>query len=145
MSWQRIFELARRQKSPLIITDIAGREPLVVLPLEVYERLIDQRRDGSAPSAAISVPVRSEVLFSGGAPSAVNTHEHQSVSPMVPSSEDDKIRLEEIIAPPVRNYSELPQETRTTVPIDASSEEIGGEDLLLEEKFYLEPLDDEGK
>jgi nicotinamidase-related amidase len=34
MSLQRIIELARRQGMPVILTDVAGREPMVVLPLE---------------------------------------------------------------------------------------------------------------
>ena len=43
MSWQRIFEAARSANSPVIVTDVAGREPLVVLPLTEYERLLEHR------------------------------------------------------------------------------------------------------
>jgi hypothetical protein len=42
MSLQRIIELARRQGMPMIITDVAGREPMVVLPLEVYEGMLEK-------------------------------------------------------------------------------------------------------
>ena len=44
MSWQRIVELARRQKMPVIITDAAGLEPRVLLPLEKYEHLSEGER-----------------------------------------------------------------------------------------------------
>jgi len=39
MSFQRIFDMVRRQGMPMVVTDSAGKEPVVVLPLEVYEAL----------------------------------------------------------------------------------------------------------
>jgi hypothetical protein len=39
MSFQRILESARRMGAPLIVTDAAGREPMVVMSLQTYERL----------------------------------------------------------------------------------------------------------
>ena len=39
--------MARRQGMPLVVTDEAGKSPVVVLPLEVYEALIEG--GGSAP------------------------------------------------------------------------------------------------
>ncbi|MBP6944460.1 hypothetical protein KBD61_03970 [Patescibacteria group bacterium] len=47
MSLQRIIELARRQGMPVILTDVAGREPMVVLPLEAYEKMLDGEGQGS--------------------------------------------------------------------------------------------------
>lgn len=41
MSMQRILELARRKGMPVVVTDIAGREAMVVMPFEEYERLVD--------------------------------------------------------------------------------------------------------
>ncbi len=41
MSWQRILEAARRQGMPVIVTDIAGREPMVLLPFDRYERMLE--------------------------------------------------------------------------------------------------------
>jgi hypothetical protein len=41
MSFQRIFETARRMGSPLVVTDPAGREPMVVMTLEAFERMGD--------------------------------------------------------------------------------------------------------
>ena len=41
MSWQRIFETARKQGIPVIVTDGAGRDPLVILPLDQFEALTE--------------------------------------------------------------------------------------------------------
>jgi len=88
MSLQRVLETARRTGTPVIVTDVAGREPLVVLPLEQFEALTGESKHvatekGSA--RAEEVPLRIETL-------SVN----------------------------------LPT----------------GEDLSLEERFYLEPIED---
>ena len=62
MSWQRILEAARNSGSPVIVTDVAGREPLAVLPLAEYERLLEARAkkaqaDAMPPALADEVPV----------------------------------------------------------------------------------------
>ncbi|MCC6563489.1 hypothetical protein IT087_01200 [Candidatus Uhrbacteria bacterium] len=57
MSFQRMLEMVRRQGMPLMVTDPDGREPMVVLPLEVYEALVE---GGSAP-AARAVPKQAPV------------------------------------------------------------------------------------
>lgn len=41
MSFQRIFEAARRMNAPLVVTDPAGREPMVVMTLDAYEQITD--------------------------------------------------------------------------------------------------------
>lgn len=51
MSLQRVLDFARRQTLPVVVTDVAGREPLVVLPLEVYEKLVEAHFPPSASSA----------------------------------------------------------------------------------------------
>jgi hypothetical protein len=52
MSWQRILEMARRQKMPVVITDIAGREPMVVLPFNEYEALVEVSSTLPSPAKA---------------------------------------------------------------------------------------------
>ncbi len=42
MSWKRIFRTARKVGAPVIITDEDGKKPQVVLPLDIYEALIDE-------------------------------------------------------------------------------------------------------
>ena len=41
MSFQRIFDMVRRQGMPMVVTDGTGKEPVVVLPFEVYEALME--------------------------------------------------------------------------------------------------------
>lgn len=48
MSLQRVFESARKMGVPVIVTDPAGRDPMVVLPLEQFEAMagaVDVRQD----------------------------------------------------------------------------------------------------
>ncbi|MDF1496662.1 MAG: hypothetical protein P1P90_01205 [Patescibacteria group bacterium] len=44
MSWKRIFRTARKVGAPVIIADENGKRPQVVLPLDIYEALIDDDR-----------------------------------------------------------------------------------------------------
>jgi hypothetical protein len=44
MSWKRIFRTARKVGAPVIITDENGKKPQVILPLDIYEALIDDDR-----------------------------------------------------------------------------------------------------
>lgn len=39
MSWQRVIETARKIGMPIIITDVVGRDPMVILPLEQFEAM----------------------------------------------------------------------------------------------------------
>lgn len=51
MSLQRIFELVKRQGLPLVMADGQGRDPVIVLPLDVYEALVEAS-GVSAPEAS---------------------------------------------------------------------------------------------
>jgi len=44
MSWKRIFRTAHKVGAPVIIADENGKRPQVVLPLDIYEALIDDDR-----------------------------------------------------------------------------------------------------
>lgn len=57
MSFQRILELARRQGAPLIVTDPAGRESMVVLPFDAYEALVEGVEAPVRSSASVPPPV----------------------------------------------------------------------------------------
>lgn len=64
MSFQRIFETARRMGSPLVVTDPAGREPMVVMTLEAFERMGDGLSPEirqSVPKSKPTIPVQDEV------------------------------------------------------------------------------------
>ena len=99
MSFQRMLEMARRHGMPLVVTDPNGKEPMVVLPLEVYEALVE------------------------GSPASVPT------GPKRPASEP--------VVVPVRDGSVQAQ------PKPQNEPELLAE-LSLEERFYIEPLE-EGK
>jgi hypothetical protein len=58
MSFQRIFEMVRRQGMPLVVTDEAGKEPVVVLPLEVYEALVEGGESRPAPASPTMTPIQ---------------------------------------------------------------------------------------
>ena len=85
MSLQRVLELARRQGMPVVVTDVAGREPLVILPLDIYEGLIDE---GSVPRPPTPPPASPTATPTP--PSSLNTPNTPSpslasiVSPSVP-------------------------------------------------------------
>ncbi|MBM3204477.1 hypothetical protein FJZ48_00645 [Candidatus Uhrbacteria bacterium] len=102
MSWQRIFEVARERKLPIIVTDLAGREPMVVMPLEEYEKLSDH-----APS------ILKELASLQEKPTVIPIKNEQPESVPFPS-------------------------------IPPNSDRGAIEDALsLEERFYLEPMDEE--
>lgn len=54
MSLQRIFEMVKRQGMPLVVTDGQGRDPVIVLPLDVYEALIETSGNPSVRTQPVS-------------------------------------------------------------------------------------------
>ncbi|MSR85185.1 hypothetical protein EXS71_01980 [Candidatus Uhrbacteria bacterium] len=104
MSWQRILELAREQGMPIIVTDIAGRDSMVVMPLERFEQLAN-RRSVASPERSVHIEIKSP----------------QAKQPPPQDLSADQVNLANFVAP---------------VEANAISE------LSLEEKFYLEPLDE---
>lgn len=97
MSLPRMLEMARRHGMPLIVTDSNGKEPMVVLPLEVYEALVE--------GSQVSPPVQARRPV--GEPVVVPVRDASVPPPVKPPSEP------EILA-----------------------------ELSMEERFYIEPLDD---
>ncbi len=97
MSLPRIFELARKLGTPVIMTDPAGREPLVVLSLDQFEAMAGVSGDAESATPEIHKKVQNKA---------------KEMSSIPPSPELTP-------APP------LP------------------EDMALEERFYLEPLEGE--
>jgi hypothetical protein len=60
--------MVKRQGMPLVVTDGQGRDPVIVLPLDMYEVLVagqkpenGQRADSEGIGEPIIVPVRDEV------------------------------------------------------------------------------------
>lgn len=110
MSLQRVLETARRTGTPVIVTDVGGREPMVVMPLEQFEALT-----GETPSR----------------------HTHQ------PSMSKEE-RVERVLAEMAANRSEE-RANNAALKIESLSLEVPADDLTLEERFYLEPVEDKAK
>ena len=104
MSWQRILELAREQGMPVIVTDLDGRDSMVVMPLERFEQLTHHSKMNAGDR-----PVRIEIN----------------------GSVTEKPRMEEL--PTIH-------QTLSEINESVGTNEIS--ELSLEEKFYLEPLDE---
>lgn len=94
MSLQRVFESARKMGVPVIVTDPAGRDPMVVLPLEQFEAMAGEEK--------LEIP------------------DHGMDSRL--RGNDDTIKNFEI---PLNQAKNVPDE------------------LPIEDRFYLEPTDDE--
>ncbi len=134
MSWQRVLNLAQRSRMPVIVSDVAGREPYVVLSLEAYERLIEGDQavlSQSAPSPAKTpeqARLAEERVAVGLETLAKESVAEESSFEPVKNSKEVVIEVVEMVA--------LPAEKKERV-----QEEIDSE-LRLEERFYLEPAED---
>jgi hypothetical protein len=120
MSLQRVLETARKTGAPVIVTDVAGREPMVILPLEQFEALTGVGSETVRP--------------------AVRT------APVAPRRET-KIVVED---PVDRAFAEMAAERlknrmeETAVQIESLADQAKNPEISLEERFYLEPVDDKG-
>ena len=109
--------------SPLIVTDVAGREPMVVMTLQTYERLgegvslqaVDRKSTVSKPAS--EEPTVTEFA-------SMPTPAPDQASPKAESSS-----LLQEIAIQVMESPEMAQDS----------------EISMEERFYLEPLDEEAK
>lgn len=116
MSFQRILETARRMGSPLIVTDAAGREPMVVMSLQTYERL-SETAPTQAPKPVVQPMTEPTVTEFVPAP-----------APAAPAKMESTPVLQEI-----------------AIQVMESPEMAQDSEISMEERFYLEPMDDEAK
>lgn len=123
MSLQRILELARRKGVPVVVTDIGGREAMVVMPFDEYERLsengsaepkMQKRRVPMEPIVTPTPEIRRELVRE-----ETNMGEVQKAAEM--RDERMEALMEAISVPPASESASL----------------------SLEEQFYLEPVDSE--
>ena len=125
MSWQRILEVARQQGMPVVVTDIAGREPMVILPFEKYERLLEQ--ESPTPFA-----MEDEEEYNDGGP--------------IPSLEEfESEALEENVEKITSSHADDFQKKTANRPVESESEPEQSNGLAIEERFYLEPIEDPKK
>lgn len=163
MSLQRVLELARRQGAPVIVTDVAGREPLVILPLEAYEQLLDGGisgpEEGKLASSSLQTPSRSggSTPTSPGTSPAVlggeETPDSTVKQPKISQKNANDVVQEAVQAPvktpPVSDGLRVRQRDEDRVSalhrsLDAVSEVSGSASvnppgLLLEERFSFQP------
>ena len=109
-----MFEMARRHGVPVVVTDKEGKDPMVILPLEVYEALTDS--SSPAPRAMPQAPEASE-------PVVVPVR-----SVPEPTSKSTG-RLERMAVEVNRGFDQ--EVTQTNLA-----------DLSLEERFYIETMED---
>ncbi len=125
MSWKRIFKTARRLGTPVIVADEDGNEPVVVLPLDAYEKM-----SGSAPEAKRH-KVRDE------------EDDELTADRMASIFESAMESLEE------ENLSKESQKNQNTGMDGVLESEVPGSvleaEMPLEDKYYFEPLEDEPK
>ncbi len=121
MSLQRVLETARKTGTPVILTDVAGRDPMVILPLEQFEAL-------TGVGAETAKPARRT------APAAP----HREAK--VPIQDPVDRAFAEMAAERLKNRME---ETAIDLESLADQSPVSME-IPLEERFYLEPEDDKG-
>ena len=128
MSWQRILESARKNGYPVIVTDIAGREPMVVMPFDTFEEM------NEVYLSAFESWQDSEEYEYTELDSDENYHPEEppeSASPVMPPDVFEGVADSDSGA-----QSEVSQ-TSHIEPNDEVSH------LSMEDKFYLEPVEDD--
>ncbi len=116
MSIHRVLETARRLGLPVIFTDDAGREPMVVVPLEQFEAMV-----GSAPVSHGS----SSVVSSGVDP------EYEAVAASLAKDFEATLASRSTLMGSVAGHQ------------SGQVKGVADKDLALEERFYIEPVEDE--
>jgi len=120
MSWQRILETARRNGFPVVVTDIAGREPMVVMPLEAYEALSSQKQKNLGDFNYQSYPIEPDE------PGL------RTVEPILDESGDKSFKN--------AGAAMLETEEKNILHVEETSESED-EELALEDRFFLEPTE----
>ncbi len=149
MSFQRILDWARRESVPVIVTDVAGREPMVILPFSEYERLTERQKGESirdrpsvsgafVPVAPVYAPVPEpirpvEPVFRPSPPPPVSSVKEPVMVPVEAAQESSP---EPKKSPP---SLESVLETISVAPVS---------DVMLEtveDRFYLDSSGDQSK
>lgn len=112
MSFQRVIETARRTGVPVIMTDVAGREPMVILSLEQFEAMAG---DGA----------REPVVRRSQAPAGRPVQKDVDAALADIAEEQTHVRTD-------RSADAVKQEV--------AADDLAG--LAIEERFYLEPVED---
>jgi len=127
MSWQRILESARRNGFPVIVTDIAGREPMVIMPFDAFEEM----NEAYQVSLKAWEDEGESVEYSDLEPDPEAAFD----APLPSYSEEGEVTVENR-EDSTQSVDEPSHEGRSQTSEDVSH-------LSMEDRFYLEPVDDE--
>ena len=164
MSWKRIFRTARKVGAPVIIADENGKKPQVILPLDIYEALIDEDQgfemmDDSDFGFDEELPQGiefdddfddiSEIEFDEGLDTPAEWGSVKGSEPderAAPAFEfEDSLESDDLLP------MDIPQlDGAETVGAEQEQKEDmkeksskSSEEIAVEDRFYFEPIDDE--
>lgn len=87
MSLPRIFDLARKLGTPVIMTDSEGREPLVVLPLDQFEAMAGVSSDAPVTPSVEYIKLHNKAKESASEPANVATSPSITTTESLPIEE----------------------------------------------------------
>ena len=128
MSWQRILESARKHGHPIIVTDIAGREPMVVMPFDEFE-VMNEAYLASLESWEEDI----------------NDNDIEYSELEAPVSEVPVTPLESFQREPIVQEVDPSKSSGRAESVLESSQQDDISHLSMEDRFYLEPVEDEGQ
>ena len=121
MSLQHVLEVARKNGMPVIITDMSGREPMVIMPLEQFEAMAF-----STQSSTLSTEYR------------VPSNQSQKD----PSLGTRNLELDNAIAEMAAERARSRMEDAASQLENLSKQSPSDDDTPLEERFFIEPTND---
>ncbi len=124
MSWQRILESARKNGFPVIVTDIAGREPMVIMPFDAFEELNEAHQ--------VSLETWED---------EAEDYEYSSLDDEQPEAGFTTSAEQTKVTPMKEEPPSKSVESPSLEEIPGSSQEVSH--LSMEDRFYLEPVDDQ--
>ena len=142
MSMQRILETSRKLGLPVIVTDIAGREPMVVLPLEQFEAMAGAGGDMPEVAAPAAPQLAAEP--------AERPDANRANTPYRANGNNLPYSGAEAAQPPAADptyqaaMGVLERHAEQNSQNSQKKDEKIEDDLPMEDRFYVEPLDDVG-
>ena len=134
MSMQRILETSRKLGLPVIVTDIAGREPMVVLPLEQFEAMAGAGGDMPEVAAPAALQPAANRANSPYRANGADRPYSGAAAPEAPATDPTYQAAMGVL----ERHAE--QNNQNSQKKDEKIED----DLPMEDRFYIEPLDDVG-
>ncbi len=129
----KILAFAQKTGDKVIVTDVEGKEPMVVMPFNMYEHLIETGKKASG-LGDFPVVADDEIDALTGLPDEVFAPD---------ASGHDDLALEV----PKKSKKQAPEPVVTPIKAKNAQTELtlaksdNGEDLPEEEQFYLEPVE----